>query len=90
MILTFENGDYGEEIEVEVSFDYQPAEAMTWDYPGCNESVEIYEVKRVDNGAELFIIDNDLEIEFCEKILDELHTEADEREIDRYEWRMYD
>ena len=88
MILTFENGDYDEEIEVEVEFDYEPSEAMTRHYPGCDESVSIYEIKRVDNGAELFLIDNDLEVELSEKILDELHQEADEREIDRYEWNL--
>jgi len=32
-------------IEVEIFFDYQPAEQLTRDYPGCPESIQISEVK---------------------------------------------
>jgi len=31
--------------DLDVSFDWQPYEAMTHDYPGCDESIEISSVK---------------------------------------------
>ena len=30
-----------EEEIIEVSFNYYPGEARTWDYPGCSEEIEI-------------------------------------------------
>ena len=36
-----------EEFEIEVSYDYQPYEDMTRHYPGCSESVDIYDVRIV-------------------------------------------
>lgn len=50
-----------EEIEIEICFDYQPEEKQTWDYPGCSAGVEINEVTRVDNGAELCLLPREQE-----------------------------
>lgn len=33
-----------------VEYDYQPKEAQTLDYPGCNENVELNEVKLYSSG----------------------------------------
>ena len=75
MVIDFYNGY--EEFEVEVDFDYQPREDSTWSewdggYPGCDESVIVNEIKRLDNGAEIFLLDDtDLDEEILEKIHDE-------------------
>ena len=38
-----------EDIFIEVwDYDYEPAELMTWDYPGCDAGVMINEVHMVD------------------------------------------
>ena len=38
------------ELELLVMFDYQPAEAQTLTYPGCDEDVDLTEIT-INNGA---------------------------------------
>ena len=67
----------GEEIEVEVDFDFSPAEKMTHDYPGCDASVEINQVQTVD-GKEIELSKEDEEL-MVEEILDWTVNYDDER-----------
>ena len=43
-----------DDVEVEISFDYQPSEVATRYYPGCDESVELCSVTTVLTRVELF------------------------------------
>jgi len=56
-----------DEIEIEVEFDYDPAEP---DVGIMSDNASIYEVRRVDNDAELCLlpkIKEELEEELCER-----------------------
>ena len=55
---TIENGQ--DEIDIEIEFDYQPAEAMTRHYPGCDEDLDFCGFTMIETGAEIEIIDDDL------------------------------
>ncbi len=57
-----------DEIEVEISFDFQPDEPMTRHYPGCSASLDIYEVKLVETGAEICFL-KDFESSMEEELL---------------------
>ena len=59
-------GDLGEQ-DVEVEFDYQPAERMTRDDPGCSAEVEITSVKW--RGLELIS-------DCCKDLIDALEQAA--------------
>jgi signal recognition particle subunit SEC65 len=63
---------YDEEIKIEVEYDYQPFESMTWDYPGCPEQATIYSVIIAETGQEICLLP-DVEKEISEKILEILH-----------------
>jgi hypothetical protein len=71
----------GEEIEIEVDYDYQPYEDMTRHYPGCNEDAEITSIIMTDTGAEIDIIDDDLLEELRVSILEHV---AEESEYNKY------
>jgi hypothetical protein len=64
--MTILNGsDFEEEIKVDVEFDYDPAEPETNFYA----NVGIYEVRRVDNNAELCLMPDEedrIEVELLE------------------------
>jgi len=86
-ILYIENVD--EEIEIEVSFDFNPPEKMTRHYPGSDASCEICEVVRTDNGAELFLLPEEqerLEEVLLEKTLEKLEEQAEYKKYG-YMWR---
>lgn len=70
MIIYFQNGF--DDVTLDVEFDYQPYEAMTRDYPGCPEAVDIYSVILEDTGSEVCLLP-DAEVEVEEKILDNIH-----------------
>ena len=56
-----------DEIEIEVEFDYDPAEP---DVGIMSDNASIYEVRRVDNDAELCLLPDtkaELEEELCER-----------------------
>lgn len=77
----------GEEIEVEVNFDFQPAERRTWNYPGCDASLDICEIRRTDNGAELFLL-KEHEDDMAEELLEDYREQRRllyERGISHYE-----
>ena len=61
-----------QEFEIEVDFDYQPYERATLYYPGCSESVEINEVRIIETGSEICLLD---ETEMNERILDKVFLE---------------
>jgi hypothetical protein len=44
-----------DESEVRIWFDHEPREPRTRDNPGCDASVEITQVRRLDNDEELSI-----------------------------------
>lgn len=50
-------GIFGE-VECEVDFFYQPAERQTYDYPGCEESFEIEEIRANGSVIRLPIADS--------------------------------
>jgi hypothetical protein len=56
---TIEAGE--DEIEVNIYFDFQPYEAQTWDYPGCDASADIYEVIVCETGAEVCLLKDEEE-----------------------------
>lgn len=87
MTKTILNGDDSmeEEIKVEVEFDYDSAEPET----GYHASVEIYEVRRIDNNAELCLMPDEED-----RIQVELLEQADKNEAEaRYHavhgWERY-
>jgi hypothetical protein len=47
------SGNLPDESEVRIWFDAQPGEPQTYDYPGSDPSVELTEVRRLDNDEEL-------------------------------------
>jgi hypothetical protein len=76
-----------DEIKVDIGYDYQPEEPMTWNYPGCPEAVEIYEVTLHGTDNEIFIIDADLMNSLEEKILEHI---ADEMAYQKYGYLLED
>lgn len=72
--MELENGPEDELITVQVYFDFQPYEPMTRHYPGCSASVDICEVVRDDNGAELCLLKEVREL-WEEQILDDHNEE---------------
>lgn len=83
MVIDFNNGY--EEFEVDVEFDYQPYEPATWSewsggYPGCEESVEVTEIRRRDNNSEIFLLDDtELDEFILERIFEEQQALFEER-----------
>ena len=73
------------EIEVEIFFDFCPPEPMTRHYPGYDDYVDICEVRRVDNNAELRLMKEEEE-HFTERIWYEWH---DSRFDTAYDVRGY-
>ena len=73
--IELENGD---EIEVEVDFDFQPAESMTQYYPGCDAQVDINYVENVENKEEVELTKEDEEL-MEERIMDWIDSYDDER-----------
>ena len=80
--LHIENVD--EEIEIEVSFDYQPEENQTRDYPGCSADVEINEVIVVDSGAEICLLPKELE-----RISEDLLIQTQENMVETKQYKRY-
>jgi hypothetical protein len=64
---TIENGE--EEYDVEVYFDYTPSEDMTRHHPGCDESVDICEVRIADTEIEICLLKDEEEL-MAERILE--------------------
>lgn len=83
-IDTFYIENYEEEIEIEVSFDFQPYEPMTRHYPGCDASCDIYEVVRADNGTELCLLPKEQE-----RFEEELCDRAEENRREAISYRKY-
>lgn len=63
--------------DFEVDFDYQPAERMTRDYPGCSESVEINEVMDSDGDMVKEYAFELLENALLQACLDAVHDDAE-------------
>ena len=87
MYKTYLDNGY-DEVEVEVEFDYQPYEPSSWGfnggYPGCDEAVDICEVKVVETQAELCLLKN-AEYQMREEVMDFVH---DEQEYSQYGYMM--
>jgi len=47
------------EIAVTVHYDYSPAERMTWNHPGCSDSVDVYQIDT--RGQDVVITDDERE-----------------------------
>jgi hypothetical protein len=63
--------DQGEP-EVTIEFDAQPYERTTYDSPGCDVSIEITRVVRVDNGIEVGIDNPEIDpANLCRKQLEQ-------------------
>ena len=82
------------EIAVTVHYDYSPAERMTWNHPGCSDSVDVYEIDT--HGKDVVITDDEREriaeiaLENArEKIAEEAADAADCR-YEQYRERMMD
>ena len=71
------------EVEVEIDFDPQKAERMTWHYPGCPAHIEINEIK-LPTADEVV---KQYEQEIHDACWDEVIEEEQEREIMRAEYR---
>lgn len=69
---------FGDDIELEVSGDYQPYEPQEWGYhggyPGCSEGYEVGEVLIAETGAEVCLI-GDAEVDIQTEILEQIHEE---------------
>ena len=78
---TIENA--GEEIDIQIEFDYQPYEPMTRHYPGCSEVVDFCGF--TNNGAEIEIIDDDLLDQLRIQILEHI---AEEKEMSQYGYML--
>ena len=59
-----------DEINVSVYFNYNPEEKQTWDYPGCNESIDIEAV--LVNGDE----DKDIQAVLSDRTINSLIVEC--------------
>lgn len=46
----------GDEIALEVYYDFQPEEKMTWDYPGCPADAEVCEVLIAGTSIEVCLM----------------------------------
>ena len=69
-IETYPDGD---EIEIEIGYDYSPAEPMTRNYPGCDAEVEFCEAIIVETAAEVCLMKDlkeEVRIEILEKIIE--------------------
>jgi hypothetical protein len=89
MTYTVDLGIAGE-VECIVRFDYQPEERMTYDYPGCSESYDVYEVIGMFGGLPrdltfaLADVLND-HPSFADAVHQEMNPEPDDAPDD---WRM--
>ena len=63
--------------DFEVDFTYNPPEKRTWDYPGCNESVEIDEVVDYDGDIIKEYAFDLLEDDLMGACLDAVHEDQD-------------
>ena len=63
--------------DFEVDFTYNPPEKQTWDYPGCNESVEIDEVTDYDGDIIKEYAFDLLEDDLMGACLDAVHEDQD-------------
>ena len=63
--------------DFEVDFTYNPPEKRTWDYPGCNESVEIDEVMDYDGDIIKEYAFDLLEDDLMGACLDAVHEDQD-------------
>jgi len=72
-IMTLENGFNDIEIEV-IDYDYEPAEPMSWDNPGCPEGVIINKVVLTDTQQEICLLDDE-EPSVVEALLEYIHEE---------------
>jgi hypothetical protein len=62
----------GEDLSVEVSFDYEPAEAMTYDHPGCNADVVNIVAHHIADG----MFRKDITDDLSAKCMDRLKMEC--------------
>jgi hypothetical protein len=88
MEATVLNGDmyWEEEIEVEVDFDFDPPEPET----GYNGGGGIISVYRKDNGAEICMLDDSLEVELNERCMNAYYQKIYEASSDfRYDYQGY-
>ena len=44
---------------VTIHYDYSPAERMTWNHPGCSDSVDVYQIDT--HGKDVVITDDERE-----------------------------
>jgi len=44
---------------ITVHYDYSPAERMTWNHPGCSDSVDVYQIDT--HGKDVVITDDERE-----------------------------
>jgi hypothetical protein len=65
---------FGNEIELEIIGTYEPAEDMTWDYPGSPEEYIIEEVYVVGTNSEVCLLPS-AELEAVDHCLNEIHDE---------------
>lgn len=79
---TIENVD--DELEIEVDFDFEPAERMTRDYPGCDAQVTINEVLAA--GKEICLT-KDEEERMVEEIMDYIKFANEENDNYRRNYR---
>ena len=81
----------GSKDELVIEFDYQPAEPMTRDYPGCDAEVDVVAVYANDIDILERISDTSLEF-FKEKCFESVRKIKEDAEYDRgqelYEDRM--
>lgn len=79
---TIENVE--DELEIEVDFDFEPAERMTHDYPGCDAQVTINEVTVA--GKEICLT-KDEEERIVEEIMDYIEYANEENDNYRRNYR---
>ena len=82
-----EFGEMGE-IDLTVFFDYQPAERMERDYPGCSESAELESVIANINNNKIdilpLIVDTPLASRLESECLSSIHGAAEDDAYERY------
>ncbi len=76
-----------------IEFDYQPAERMTRDYPGCDAEVDVVSV--MANGIDILEWISDVSLEFfvekCfESVAEAKENDEYDRGEERYQSRMDD
>ena len=69
---------------VTVHYDYSPAERMTWNHPGCSDSVDVYQIDT--HGQDVVITDDERE-RIAEIALEDAREKIAAREADAEDYR---